>query len=116
MGIAIALGLFGVLCGAMIRNRAAAVLGAFVAGVAVWYLIPMLQHMMAGSATGRQWASTLSEWGAGNVSLPICLSVTVIGVLLAWVLFRGHEHRPDWEWDPDHPKHRSHRRKRRYAT
>ena len=112
MGIALALALFGVLCGAMVRNRAAAILGAMSAGVAVWYLIPMLQEMMAGSVTGRHWSATLSEWGAGSVSLPICLGVTVLGVIVAWVLFRGHEHRPDWEWDPDHPKARGRRRRR----
>jgi hypothetical protein len=114
MGIAIALGLFGVLCGALIRNRAAAVLGACVAGVTAWYLIPMLQPMLANSATGRRWSAMLSDWGAGNDSLALLMGAAMIGLLVAWVLFRGHEHRPDWEWDPDHPKAR-HRRRRRYA-
>ena len=81
-------------------------------GVGGWYLIPSSQEMMAGWVTGRHWSATLSEWGAGSVSLPICLGVTVLGVIVAWVLFRGHEHRPDWEWDPDHPKARGRRRRR----
>ena len=116
MGIAIALALFGVLLGAAVRNRAAAIGGAFIVGVAVWYLTPKLQVMMANSVTGRHWSTALSDWGAGSVSLQICLAVTVLGVLVAWVLFRSHEHRPDWEWDPDHPKARERRRRRRYAA
>jgi hypothetical protein len=114
MGLAIALFLFGLICGALVRNRAAAMLGAPVAAVAAWYLIPMLQPMLAGSATGRRWSELLTEAGAGEVSLTVLLSLTVLGVVVAWVLFRGHDHRPDWEWDPDHPKRRN-RRRRRYA-
>jgi hypothetical protein len=113
MGILIGLALFGMLCGVSIKNRAAAILGSMVAGVAVWYVIPAIEPLFGNSATGRRWATMLADWGLGSVPLPAMLGVVVLGVLVSWVLFRGHEHRPDWEWDPDHPKAREKRRKRR---
>ncbi|MBX7249384.1 MAG: hypothetical protein K1X35_10130 [Caulobacteraceae bacterium] len=113
MGILIGLALFGVLCGVSIKNRAAAILGAMVAGVSAWFIPPALEPMLGNSVTGRRWATLFGEWGVGSAPLPAMLGAVVLGVLVAWVLFRAHEHRPDWEWDPEHPRFREKRRRRR---
>jgi hypothetical protein len=114
VGILIGLAIFGVICGVAIKNRAAAILGAMIAGVSVWYLVPAIEPLLGNSPTGRRWTVMLADWGVGSVPLPAMLGVVVLGVLVAWVLFRSHDHRPDWEWDPDQPRSRNKRRRRRY--
>jgi hypothetical protein len=116
MGIAIALALFGVICGAVIHNRAGAAAGAFAAAFVTWLAAPALDPCLTHSTTGRRLAATLSEAGAGQTSLLMLLAAAAFGVLVAWVLFRRREHRPDWEWDPDHPDARERRRRRRFAN
>lgn len=113
MGIAIALGLFGVLCGAVIHNRAGSAAAAFAAAFVCWLAAPALEPFLTHSSTGRRLASTLDQAGAGHTPLFMLIGAAALGVLVSWVLFRSRIHRPDWEWDPDHPKAR--KRRRRYA-
>jgi len=116
MGVGIALGLFGVLLGAAIRNRLGAVFAAAAASFVAWMGLPAAQPFLAGSATGRRIAEMLSHNGAEDPSLFIFLGASAAGVLLAWMLFGGSdEHRPDWEWDPEHPKSRKRRRRRAWV-
>ena len=116
MGIAIALCLFGVFCGVVIHNRAGAAAAAFSGAFVVWLAAPAVAPFLTHSTTGRRMAETLSEAGAGQTPFLMLLAAAAGGVLIAWVMFRTRDHRPDWEWDPDHPKARGRRRRRRFAT
>lgn len=113
MGIAIALGLFGLICGAVIHNRAGAAAAAFSGAFVVWLSAPAVAPFLTHSSTGRRLAATLDQAGAEQTPFLMMLAAATAGVLAAWVLFRTHDHRPDWEWDPDHPKSRRERRRRR---
>jgi len=114
MGIAIALGLFGLICGVVIHNRAGAAAAAFTGAFVTQLALPAFEPFLGHSSTGRKMAATLDQAGAGSTPFLMLLAAAVSGVLIAWVLFRTKDHRPDWEWDPDHPEARR-RRKRRYA-
>ena len=114
MGIAIALCLFGAICGGVIHNKAGSAAAAFAAAFVCWLAAPALEPFLTHSSAGRRIAANLDTAGAGETPLLMLLAAAALGVLVSWVLFRGREHRPDWEWDPDHPKARK-RRRRRYA-
>lgn len=116
MGIAIALCLFGIFCGVVINHRAGAAAAAFSGAFVVWLAAPAVAPFLTHSSTGRRMAATLSDAGAGQTPFLMLLAAATAGVLIAWVMFRTQEHRPDWEWDPDHPKTRRRRRKRHFAT
>lgn len=113
MGIAMALGLFGVICGAVIHNRAGAAAAAFSGAFVVWLMAPAITPFLTHSSTGRRLAAHLDGAGAGQTPFLMLMAAATAGVLIAWVLFRTHDHRPDWEWDPDHPKAKGRRRSRR---
>ena len=113
MGIALALGLFGLICGVVIHNRAGAAAAAFSGAFVVQLSLPAFEPFLTHSSTGRKLASSLDQAGAGQTPFFMLLGAAVAGLLVAWVLFRRRDHRPDWEWDPDHPKAR--KRRRRFA-
>ena len=113
MDLLIALALFGAVCGAVIRNRTGAAGSALLGALVVWYIAPRAGDFIDLTATGRRVAQTLDQAGAGHVSIWMMVAAAFVGVLVAWGLFgRSKEHRPDWEWDPDHPKYRKRMRRR----
>jgi len=113
MGLLIAIGLFGVLAGLVVHNRIGAAGSAFAAALIVWYAGPRVEPMLVGTIDGRKILALLHEAGVGHVSIWLLCGAAFAGVLLAWMLFgRQAEHRPDWEWDPDHPKYRKRLRRR----
>jgi len=116
MGIAIALGLFGIFIGAVVRNRTGAVLAAAAAALAVFIVVPSLDPYLTNSATGRRLGEFLHHNGSEHLSMIRLFACAAAGVLVAWLFVgRSSEHRPDWEWDPDHPRRRKQRRRRMWV-
>jgi hypothetical protein len=113
MELLIALVLFGAVCGAVIRNRTGAAGSALLGALVVWYVTPRVGDFVDLTPSGRRVAETLDQAGAGHVSIWMLCAAAFVGVLVAWAVFgRSKEHRPDWEWDPDHPKYRKRMRRR----
>jgi len=115
MGIAIALGFFGLLCGAVVRNRVGGAFTAAAGAFMTWLALPSVYPLLDNSPKGHRIAAMLTSAGGDHPSLFMFLGAAAAGVLLAWMLFGAREHRPDWEWDPEHPKRRK-RRRRLYAA
>ncbi|HYE43662.1 MAG TPA: hypothetical protein VEA15_09750 [Caulobacteraceae bacterium] len=113
MQLLLALVLFGAVCGVVVRNRTGAAGGALLGALVAWYVGPRVGGFVGLTPSGRRIAETLEHAGAGHVSIWMMVAAAFVGVLIAWGLFgRSKEHRPDWEWDPDHPKYRRRLRRR----
>lgn len=118
MELLLGLVVFGALCGLVIRSRTGAAGIAFLAALMVWYAAPRAGDFISDKTTaGRRIAEAVERAGAGHVSIWLLCGAAFCGVLIAWALFgRKTEHRPDWEWDPDHPKYRKRLRRRMRAV
>lgn len=105
---------FGVLSGVVVRNRTGAAGIGLLGALLAWYIAPRLGDFVGKTATGRRIAEAIEHAGAGHVSIWLLCAAAFTGVLVAWAFFGGGGgHRPDWEWDPDHPKYRKRMRRRR---
>lgn len=114
MELLFALLAFGALCGVVVRNRTGAAGTALLGALVAWHVTPRLGRYLDGTATGRRLAEAIDQAGAGHVSIWMMCAAAFTGVLTVWLLFgRGEAHRPDWEWDPDHPRRRKRLRRRR---